>query len=109
SLVLAWYFVALTNSEITEDSLAQFLGGYQSVVTLDIAELWALPVFLCYMLVENLRRLSDRVASARVRRALANAIADELATVRDPRAAAAVIAHSDALVTDDTVAAQLYY
>ncbi|HHY03440.1 MAG TPA: protein ndvB, partial [Paracoccus sp.] len=109
SLVLAWYFVALTNSEITEDALAQFLGGYQSVVTLDIAELWALPVFLRYMLVENLRRLSDRVASARVRRALANAIADELATVRDPRAAAAVIAHSDALVTDDTVAAQLYY
>lgn len=109
SLVLAWYFIALTNSEITEDALAQFLGGYQSAVTLDIAELWALPVFLRYMLVENLRRLSDRVASARVRRALANDIADQLATVQGPAAAAAVIRHSGALVTDDTVAAQLYY
>ena len=60
ALLLAWYFVALTNSEITADDLTSFLRGYQSVQTLTIAELWAVPTFLRYVLVENLRRLSDR-------------------------------------------------
>ena len=51
ALMLAWYFVALTNSEITADDLTQFLRGYQSVHTLDIVELWAVPTFLRYVLV----------------------------------------------------------
>lgn len=109
SLLIAWYFVARTNSEITRDALTDFLRGYQSVTTLNIAELWAVPTFLRYVLVENLRRLSDRVAHARKRRALANAIADELADTQGSRAAAAVIDRHGELVTDDTVAAQLFY
>ena len=109
ALVIAWYFVALTNSEITADALSQFLRGYQSVATLDIAELWAVPTFLRYVLVENLRRLSDRVVLARERRAFANALADELTEAQGSRAAAAVIERHAALVTNDTVAAQLLY
>ncbi|MBB1498512.1 GH36-type glycosyl hydrolase domain-containing protein [Paracoccus sp. MC1862] len=109
SLVIAWFFVALTNSEVTGDGLTEFLRGYQSVAVLDIAELWAVPTFLRYVLVENLRRLSDRVAQARDRRVLANAIADELAEIEGSRAAAAVIDRHGDLVIDDTVAAQLFY
>ena len=109
SLLIAWYFVAVTNSEITADALTEFLRGYQSVATLDIAELWAVPTFLRYVLVENLRRLSDRVSMARERRAAANAIADALEDAQGSAAAAAVIDRNAALVTDDTVAAQLLY
>ncbi|MFC0810923.1 GH36-type glycosyl hydrolase domain-containing protein [Paracoccus panacisoli] len=109
ALLLAWYFVALTNSEITADDLTSFLRGYQSVQTLTIAELWAVPTFLRYVLVENLRRLSDRVSLARERRSAANRIADALADAEGSAACAAVIDRNAALVVDDTVAAQLLY
>lgn len=109
ALMLAWYFVALTNSEITADDLTQFLRGYQSVHTLDIVELWAVPTFLRYVLVENLRRLSDRVSLARERRNAANAIADALADAQGSLAAAAIIDRNAGVVIDDTVAAQLFY
>ncbi len=61
SLLIAWYYVALTNSEISPESLTGFLNGFQTEMTLDIAELWAVPTFVRYVLIENLRRLSDRV------------------------------------------------
>ncbi|WP_134724814.1 GH36-type glycosyl hydrolase domain-containing protein [Paracoccus luteus] len=109
SLLIAWYFVALTNSDVDPDELTSFLRGYQSVATLDIAELWAVPTFLRYVLVENLRRLSDRVSTARARRSAANAIADELAEASGAPAAAAVIARHADRVADETVAAQLLY
>ena len=109
SLLIAWYVVALTNSEITAANLTEFLRGYQSVTTLEIAELWAVPTFLRYVLIENLRRLSDRVSSARDRRTAANAIADALAEAEGSASAAAVIDRNAGLVRDDTVAAQLLY
>ena len=68
SMVIAWYYVALSNSEMSPQSLSEFLRGYQTEVTLGVAELWAVPTFLRYVLVENLRRLSDRVNIARQRR-----------------------------------------
>ncbi|WP_162630605.1 GH36-type glycosyl hydrolase domain-containing protein [Paracoccus endophyticus] len=109
SLLIAWYFVALTNSDVDRDDLTAFLRGYQSVAVLDIAELWAVPTFLRYVLVENLRRLADRVSTARARRNAANTIADELAEAIGPGAAAAVIDRHAGRVGDETVAAQLLY
>ncbi|HRO15108.1 MAG TPA: DUF3131 domain-containing protein, partial [Paracoccus sp. (in: a-proteobacteria)] len=109
SLLIAWYFVALTNSEIDTDDLSAFLQGYQSVSTLEIAELWAVPTFLRYVLVENLRRLSDRVTLARQRRTAANRIADALAEVPEGTDPASLIERESDLVTDDTVASQLLY
>ena len=109
ALLIAWYFIAITNSEVTAEGLTDFLRGYQSVHTLTIAELWAVPTFLRYVLVENLRRLSDRVSLARERRKAANAVADQLADARGAAAATAVIEANAPLVADDTVAAQLLY
>ena len=45
------------------ETLARFVRAYQRVQPLTIGELWALAISLRLVLVENLRRLSERVAA----------------------------------------------
>lgn len=73
---VAWAFVAHTDSAFDADLLGAYLGAYQEVRELALAELWALPTTLRVVLVENLRRLAERVATSKAARSLANTIAD---------------------------------
>ncbi|MBV0891977.1 protein ndvB [Paracoccus sp. Z118] len=109
AMVIAWYYVALTNSEISPESLTEFLRGYQTETTLNIAELWAVPTFLRYVLIENLRRVADRVGVARQRRRNANELADELTALEGGDQIRGALERDVALLRDDTVAAQLLY
>ena len=69
---VAWAFVAHTDSAFDETLLCAFLGAYQQSRELTLGELWALPTTLRVLLIENLRRLSERVAAAKAARELAN-------------------------------------
>ncbi|MCQ0970237.1 protein ndvB [Paracoccus sp. TK19116] len=109
ALIIAWYFVALTNSEIEDGQLTAFLEGYQSESVLEIAELWAIPTFLRFILIENLRRLAERVAIARLRRFEGNRIADSLADATGRADIEARVAREAAMIRHDTVAVQLLY
>jgi len=60
---VAWAFVAHTDSAFQEDLLIRFLNAYQEVRELKLSELWALPTTLRVVLIENLRRLAERVAT----------------------------------------------
>jgi len=60
---VAWAFVAHTDSAFDESLLVRFLDAYQEARELSQGELWALPTTLRVVLVENLRRLADRIAS----------------------------------------------
>ncbi len=73
---LAWSFVAHTDSRIELETLRRFVRAYQRVQPLTIGELWALAISLRVVLVENLRRLAERVAARGVARDQADAIAD---------------------------------
>ena len=75
---LAWEFVSHTDSHFDLDALTRFIGAYQQITTLEIGELWALPITLRIVLLENLRRISERVVAARTWREEADAFADEL-------------------------------
>ncbi len=75
---VAWAFVAHTDGAFDEDLLIQFLQAYQSVRPLTLAELWALPTTLRVVLVENLRRLAERVATNKAARAIANLCCDRI-------------------------------
>ena len=44
-------------------SLSRFLTAYQSIATLKLGELWAIPIMLRLALIENLRRIADSVAA----------------------------------------------
>ena len=75
---VAWAFVAHTDSAFDEDLLAGFLGAYQQRRELTLGELWALPTTLRVVLVENLRRLAERLATNKAARELANLVCDRL-------------------------------
>ena len=77
-LGVAWAFVAHSDSRFDRAMLEAFVGAYQKVQPLTIGELWALPVTLRLVLVENLRRAGRRIVKSRDERRDADAFADRL-------------------------------
>jgi len=75
---VAWAFVAHTDGAFDEDLLAQFLTAYQETRELKLSEMWALPTTLRVVLVENLRRLAERVATNKAAREVANLCCDRI-------------------------------
>ncbi len=75
---VAWAYVAHTDSAFDETLLVDFLSAYQETRELTLGELWALPTALRVVLIENLRRLSERVAATKAARELGNLWCDRL-------------------------------
>ena len=75
---IAWSFVAHTDSRFDPDWLRRFLKAYQTVEPLCIGEVWALAISLRIVLVENLRRLADRMIQGKHARSEANHLADSV-------------------------------
>jgi cyclic beta-1,2-glucan synthetase len=75
---LAWAFVAHTDSRFEHETLQRFVRAFQRVQPLTIGELWAVPIALRVVLVENLRRLAERIVQGRAARHEADALANEL-------------------------------
>jgi cyclic beta-1,2-glucan synthetase len=75
---VAWAFVAHTDSVFDGELLVHFLSAYQERRELTQGEMWALPTTLRVVLIENLRRLADRVAAFKAARELANLCADRV-------------------------------
>ncbi len=62
---VAWAFVAHTDGAFDDDLLLSFLRAYQQNRELSLSEMWALPTTLRVVLVENLRRLAERIAASK--------------------------------------------
>ncbi len=75
---VAWAFVAHTDGAFNEELLVAFLCAYQETRKLQLNELWALPTTLRVVLVENLRRLAERVATQKAAREVANLCWDHI-------------------------------
>src|ERR1700674_2199777 len=75
---VAWAFVAHTDSRFNPEALRRFVAAYQRVQPLTIGELWAVAITLRVVLVENLRRIAERIVRSRSARREADALADSL-------------------------------
>lgn len=95
---LAWAYVAHTDSHFDLHLLRAYVTAYQRVQPLTIGELWALPLTLQIVLVENLRRAARRIVMSWHQRAEADQLAD--AFTRDIDGAHAAI--SKARLIDDS-------
>lgn len=73
---IAWHYLSHTDSAFDPELLVALLCAYQSEHVLTQAELWALPTTLRLVLVENLRRLAERVATQEAAREAAHALCD---------------------------------
>ena len=89
-LGVAWAYIAHTDSRFDPESLRRMLRAYQEVEPLTIGELWALPIALRILLVDNLRRLADEVVRSRAARQQADELADSLLGMRHEDASAAL-------------------
>nr|WP_256734806.1 glucoamylase family protein [Variovorax sp. dw_954] len=78
---IAWAYVAHTDSVLNADLFAAFINAYQEVDELTLGELWALPTTLRVVLLENLRRVAERIARDKVAREVAHAVWDAADTL----------------------------
>ena len=85
-LGIAWAYVAHTDSRFDPETLRRFVRAYQEIGPLTIGELWAVAITLRIVLVENLRRVAQRIGASRVAREEADEIADRLLGVNGQRA-----------------------
>src|SRR5579859_3462706 len=105
---VAWAFVAHTDSRFDPETLRRFVSAYQRVQPLTIGELWAVAITLRVVLIENLRRLAERIVSSRTARQEADRLADLLlgASAR-PEALAAALAEFENQPMETAFAVQL--
>ena len=75
---LVWAYVAHNDCQFNPDTVGDFVNEYQTVQPLTIGELWAVAISLRLILVENLRRVSERIMKARKDRDRADSLADIL-------------------------------
>lgn len=87
---VAWAFVAHTDSRMDPEMLRRFIMAYQRVQPLTIGELWAVPILLRVVLIENLRRLSDAMSASRAAQQEAQQLADALLRPEENDRAAAL-------------------
>ena len=82
------------DGRVDADGLRRFVTAYQSITTLKLGELWAIPIMLRLALIENLRRVAVRIATTMAERDLANTWADRMMQTaeRDPKSLILVIA-----------------
>ncbi len=75
---LAWAYIAHTDSLFEPESLRRMVRAYQEVEPLTIGELWAIAITLRILLVDNLRRIAERIVRSRASRQMADELADSL-------------------------------
>ncbi len=74
----AWSLVAHTDSHLDPEALRRYLLAYQSVQPLTIGELWAVPITLRIVLIENLRRIAELVVDDATARQAADDLAERM-------------------------------
>ena len=86
--------IAHGDGRVDLEGLSRFLTAYQGVTTLNLGELWAIPIMLRLALIENLRRVALRIASGRNDRDLADEWSRQMITTvdQDPKSLILVLA-----------------
>ena len=103
---IAWAVIAHSDSAFDTEKLTRFVEAYQRVQKLTIGELWAIAITLRITLVENLRRLAERIVARLEAGELADTLAERILTA-DKDGAAAVMRELDAAPWSTSFAVQL--
>ena len=91
---LALEIISHVDGRVDIESLSAFVQSYQRVEPLRLGELWAVPIMLRLALIENLRRVSARIAAGQADQDLAHAWSQRMlaAGKRDPKSVVRVLA-----------------
>ncbi len=102
-------FVSHVDAQLEIESVAAFLSAYQVVKPLKLGELWAVPIMIRLALIENLRRITDRLNVGRRDRDTADEWALRLETTAENQPSQIIMvvadmARSDIPITSSFVA-----
>jgi cellobiose phosphorylase len=86
--------ISHSDGRIDIESLSSFVSAYQTITNLKLGELWAIPIMLRLALIENLRRVSSRIALDKVDKNLADYWAQQMIdkAEKDPKNLILIIA-----------------
>ncbi|MEO6757969.1 MAG: hypothetical protein ABIO24_00840, partial [Saprospiraceae bacterium] len=87
--------IAHVDAQIDAGPLSTFIATYQSVNSLKLGELWAIPIMLRLALIENLQRVATRLRGAREDHDLADLWVDRLQTKAEKRPSGLVMVVAD--------------
>ena len=82
------------DGRVDPEDLSSFVTAYQTITSLKLGELWAIPIMLRLALIENLRRVAAQISAERTDRNLADYWADQMTEIaeKDPKSLILVIA-----------------
>ncbi|MCD7974008.1 MAG: hypothetical protein LUG18_15330 [Candidatus Azobacteroides sp.] len=75
---MAVEIISHVDAQIDEESLKSFFRSYQNVSVLKLGELWAIPIMLRLVLIENLQRIATKLQQEQLDRNLANLWMDKI-------------------------------
>ncbi|MBK6900113.1 MAG: cyclic beta 1-2 glucan synthetase, partial [bacterium] len=75
--------IAHGDGRVDPENLSSFVAAYQSGNVLKLGELWAIPIMLRLALIENLRRVSARIAADWIDRNRADQWADKMTGIAE--------------------------
>jgi cellobiose phosphorylase len=93
-------FVSHVDAQLEMDSIAAFLSAYQVVKPLKLGELWAVPIMIRLALIENLRRITDRLNVGRRDRDTADEWALRLETTAENQPSQIIMVVADMARSD---------
>ena len=92
--------IAHVDAQIDAGPLNSFIAAYQTVHSLKLGELWAIPIMLRLGLIENLQRVAARLTIARSDRDLADEWVDRLQTMAEKHPSHLVVVVADMAKAD---------
>ena len=92
--------ISHVDAQIDAGPLSAFIAAYQTVSSLKLGELWAIPIMLRLGLIENLQRITTRLTLAREERDLADFWVDRLQDMAEKNPSRLVIVVADMAKSD---------
>ena len=92
--------ISHVDAQIDAEPLSAFVAAYQTVSTLKLGELWAVPIMLRLGLIEDLQRITTRLTIAREDRDLADSWVDRLQDMAEKNPSHLVIVVADMAKSD---------
>jgi len=92
--------ISHVDAQIDAEPLNAFIAAYQTVHSLKLGELWAIPIMLRLGLIENLQRITTRLTAAREDRNLADLWVNRLQEMAEKNPSHLVIVVADMAKSD---------
>jgi len=92
---IVYELISHVDAQIDSEQLVAFIKAYQTVESLQMGELWAIPIMLRLGLLENLQRVASRLTVARADRNLATLWMDRLQSMAEKNPSHLVIVMAD--------------